>query len=126
MKKVTLVARLLLGFVFFASGIAFFLTTPPPMEGAIAKFFEGMAATGYFFNLLKVTEIVCGLMLLSGYFVPLALVVLAPIVLNIFLVHFFIAQDGLIIAIALGVLEVYLAFFSAQYSPKIRQLFRAK
>lgn len=124
MKKVTLVARLLLGLAFLGSGVAFFLTTPPPMEGPIADFFKGMAATRYFFPLLKGTEIACGLLLLSGRLVPLALVILAPIILNIFLVHAFIMPDGLIVGIVLGALEAYLAFFSAEYSPAIKTLFR--
>jgi len=126
MKKVTLIARILLGLVFFASGVAFFFTTPPPMEGAMADFFKGMAATQYFFYLLKGTEILCGLFLIAGVLVPLALVVLAPIVLNIFLVHAFMMPDGLPIALAMGALQVYLAFFSAEYSPSIRQLFRMR
>lgn len=125
MKKVALIARLLLGLVFLGSGIAFFFTTPPPMEGPIADFFKGMAATGYFFYLLKGTEIVCGALLLSGMFVPLALVVLAPVVLNIFLIHACIAHDGIILATIIGVLEAYLAFFSP-YSASIKQLFKAK
>ena len=124
MKKVTLIVRILFGLVFAASGIAFFFTTPPPMEGPIAEFFKGMMATQYFFYLLKVTEIVCGLMLISGIFVPLALVILAPIVLNIFLVHAFLAPDVVILAVILGVFEVYLAFFSKEYSPMIKQLFK--
>lgn len=94
------------------------------MEGPIAEFFKGMMATQYFFYLLKVTEIVCGLMLISGIFVPLALVILAPIVLNIFLVHAFLAPDVVILAVILGVFEVYLAFFSKEYSPMIKQLFK--
>jgi uncharacterized membrane protein YphA (DoxX/SURF4 family) len=126
MKKVTLIARLLLGLVFFGSGIAFFFTTPPPMDGPIGDFFKGMTATGYFFYLLKGTEVVCGLFLLSGRFVPLALVILAPIVLNIFLVHAFMMPNGLPLAIGIGVFEAYLAFFSAEYSPKIKALFRVR
>lgn len=126
MNKVTIAVRLLLGLVFLGSGVAFFFTTPPPLEGPLAEFVDGMVATGYFLYLLKGAEIVCGLALLSGFFVPLALVVLAPIVLNIFLVHAFIAPEGLPLAVAIGVLEVYLAFFSAEYSPAIKHLFRAK
>ncbi len=126
MGKLTLIARILMGLVFTGAGIAFFFTTPPPLEGPMADFFKGMAATKYFFLLLKPTEIICGLLLLSGFYVPLALVVLAPIVLNIFLVHAFLAPDGLPLAIVLGVLETYLAFFSREYSPTIKQLFRAK
>jgi uncharacterized membrane protein YphA (DoxX/SURF4 family) len=126
MKKVTLIARFLLGLIFLGSGIAFFLTTPPPMEGSIADFFKGMAATGYFFYLLKGTEIICGLLLMSGFFVPLSLVILAPVVLNIFLVHAFMMPQGLVMAILIAGLEIYLSFFSKEYSPTIKKLFRSK
>jgi putative oxidoreductase len=126
MKKVTLIARLLLGLIFVGSGIAFFLVTPPPMEGAIADFFKGLMASQYFFYLLKGTEIVCGLLLLSGFFVPLALVILAPIILNILLVHAIMAPDGLPVAIVVAVLEIYLAFFSREYSPKLKPLFKMR
>ena len=125
MNKLTIGVRVLLGLIFAASGIAFFLTTPPPMEGPIADFFKGMMATHYFFYLLKGCEILCGLALISGFFVPLALVVLAPIVLNILLVHAFLLPSGLPLALVLVVAEIYLALFS-KYSPPIRALFRMK
>jgi uncharacterized membrane protein YphA (DoxX/SURF4 family) len=124
MSKVTLIARLLLGFIFVGAGIAFFFTTPPPLEGAMGDFFKGMAATGYFFYLLKVTEILCGLALMSGFFVPLALVVLAPVILNIFMVHAFMQPSGIPLALVIGILEIYLAFFSKEYSPRIKALFK--
>jgi len=126
MKYVTLAARILFGLIFFGSGLAFFFTTPPPMEGPIADFFRGMLATHYFFYLLKGTEITCGLLLLSGYFVPLALVVLAPVVLNIVLVHAFLAPQGLPLAGVLPAFEVYLALFSREYSPTVKHLFKAR
>jgi uncharacterized membrane protein YphA (DoxX/SURF4 family) len=126
MQKAAMVARILMGLIFAGSGIAFFFTTPPPMEGAIATFFAGMAASQYFFYLLKATEIICGLLLISGFFVPLTLVILAPIILNIFLVHAFMLPSGLPMAIVLGILEIFLAFFSPQYSPTIKRLFQAK
>jgi len=125
MRKSTIIVRGLLGLVFLASGIAFFLTTPPPPEGAMGDFVKGMMATEYFFYLLKGTEITCGLMLLTGRFVPLALVVLAPVILNIFLIHACLMPQGLLVAVFLGALEIYLAFFSKEYSPTIKQLFRA-
>jgi uncharacterized membrane protein YphA (DoxX/SURF4 family) len=126
LKKITLAARILLGFIFLGSGIAFFFTTPPPMEGPMADFFKGMMATKYFFYLLKATEITCGAMLMSGFFVPLALVVLAPVILNIFMVHAFMAPDGIVLGLILGALEVYLAFFSKEYSGPIKALFKAR
>lgn len=89
-------------------------------------FMKGLVATGYFLPLLKVTEIVCGLLLVSGFFVPLALVILAPIVLNIFMTHLMLAPEGLPTAIAIGLVTIYLAFFSKEYGPTIKALFRPK
>ena len=88
--KLPLIARILLGFVFFASGIAGLLNlvpTPPDLPQNLLLFTNGLKASVYFMPLLKCTEILCGLMLLSGYFVPLSLVVLAPVMINILLVH---------------------------------------
>jgi uncharacterized membrane protein YphA (DoxX/SURF4 family) len=113
-----------MGFVFLGAGISFFFTTPPPIEGDMGTFFNGLVASKYFLYLLKVTEIACGALLMSGFFIPLALVVLAPIILNIFMVHASLAPSGLPLAIAIGSLEIYLAFFSKEYSPRIKALFK--
>ena len=125
-KKLTLVVRILMGLLFVFSGVAFFFTTPPPLEGDMATFFHGLMAIRYFLYLLKGTEIMCGLALIAGFFVPLALLILAPIVLNIFLVHIFLVPQGLPTAVVVGIAEAYLAFFSAEYSPTIKSLFRAR
>lgn len=125
-KKIALVVRILMGLVFVGSGIAFFMVTPPPMQGPIADFFNGLVASKYFLYLLKGTEITCGLLLISGFYVPLALTILAPIILNIFMVHLMLAPEGLPLACVLVAAEIYLAFFSEQYSPVIKSLFRAK
>ncbi len=126
--KLPLIARILLGFVFFAGGLTGLLNLvppPPDLPQALQDFNKGMMAAKYFFPLLKGTETICGLLLLSGFYVPLALVVLAPIVLNIFLVHAFLAPEGLPLAIVIGVLTVYLAFFTP-YSNSIKPLFRKR
>lgn len=67
-------------------------------------------ASGYFFPLLKGTEVISGLLLLSNRFVPLALTMLAPIVVNIVAFHAFLAPAGLGLAGLVLALEVYLAW----------------
>jgi len=127
-NKITLVARLLLGFVFFAGGIAGLLhlaPMPPDLPERMVTFNAGLMASGYFMPFLKATETVCGALLLSGFYVPLALVILAPIVIHITFVNAFLMPSGLPIAIVLIVLTAHLAFFSA-YSGPIKQLFRKK
>lgn len=125
-QKIQSIVRILLGALFVFGGVAFFFTPPPPLTGDIASFFAGLNASHYFFYLLKGTEIACGLCLISGFFVPLALVVLAPIVLNIFMVHTFLDRSGLPVALVVGMAMVYLAFFSPSYSPVIKKLFVMK
>ncbi len=126
MAKATLISRILLGLVFFVFGLNGFIhfMPMPPMEGVAATFFTGMAATGYFLPVLAGTQTLGGAMLLSGMYVPLALVVLAPVILQIFLYHVFVDMKGLGMAVVLGGLEIYLAFFSKAYSPTIKQLFK--
>lgn len=127
MSKLTLSARILLGLVFFVFGLNGFLNFIPPPETLpedMMTFMNGMLVTKYFFPLVKGTEVICGALLLLGTFVPLALIVLAPIILNIFLVHAFMAPEGLPIALIIGALEVYLAFFAKPYSNVVKQIFR--
>ena len=127
--KIPMIARILLGLIFFAAGITGLLNlvpTPPDLPERLQAFTNGLMASQYFMPFLKATETICGLLLISGFFVPLALVILAPIAINIFLVHAFLAPEGLVTAIVIGVLMVYLAFFAEPYSRVIKQLFKAK
>ncbi|MES3039515.1 MAG: DoxX family membrane protein [Bdellovibrionota bacterium] len=127
--KLPLIARILLGLVFFVFGLFGLLNLfppPPNLPEKLQAFNNGLMASGYFFPFLKAVETICGLLLLIGIFVPLALVVLAPIVLNIFLVHLFLAPEGLAVAIIVGLLTVYLAFFAEPYASTIKQLFKKK
>lgn len=113
MKIAMIIVRTLVGALFVFSSVTFFfgLISPPPLEGAMKTFSEGLAASGYFFTLLKVTELVCGLLLLSGRFVPLALVILSPIVINILMVHIFLDRSTLPVAIFLVAALIFLAYY---------------
>ena len=107
-------ARVLLGLVFFVCGLDGFLhflpqPTEPPPEGAMT-FAIALLKSGYMFPLIKGTEVAVGALLLANRFVPLALVILAPVIVNIFAFHAFLAPSGVVIASALVVLEVYLAW----------------
>ncbi|MGE4233179.1 MAG: acyltransferase [Bacteriovoracia bacterium] len=112
MKKAALVCRMLLGLIFVVFGFnGFFQFLPmPPMPEAAGAFLGGLFQSGYFFPVLKGTEIVGGLMLLSGMYVPLALTILAPIVLQIFLFHFFLAPSGLALPVVMVGMEIFLAW----------------
>jgi putative oxidoreductase len=113
MKIVMIIVRTLMGLLFIFGSVVYFLNLfePPPMEGSIKTFNEGLAASGYFFNLLKATELICGIFLVIGRFVPLALVILAPVIINILAVHLFLDRSGLPVAIFLVLAASFLAFY---------------
>ncbi len=69
---------------------------------------EAFAATGYFLPLLKLTELVAGLLLLSKSYAPLGVLLFFPIVVQINLFHFFLAPAGLPLSVLLALLEAYL------------------
>lgn len=109
--KGPVIARVLLGLPFVVFGLNGFLHFIPmePMTGAAAAFMGGLASAPYFFPLLKATEIVAGLMLLSGRLVPLGLLLLAPILVHILAFHVFLAgSSGM--ALVLTALAGYLAY----------------
>ncbi|MBI3543088.1 MAG: DoxX family protein [Deltaproteobacteria bacterium] len=126
MSKAPLIARILLGLIFFVFGLNGFLNfiPVPPMPEKTKAFMDALMATGYFIPVLKGTEVTCGLLLLVGAFVPLALVVLAPIVIQIFLFHAFIQPNGIPMALFIGALMIYLSFFAKPYASIVRQIFR--
>jgi uncharacterized membrane protein YphA (DoxX/SURF4 family) len=104
-------ARILLGLIFVVFGLNGFLgfIPLPPHQGAAAEFMQGLAAAGYFFPLLKITEIAVGVALLAKRYVPLALVVLAPITVNIVAFHS-LAPEGLPLALLIVGLQGSLAW----------------
>src|SRR6187455_3043372 len=82
------VARVLMGLLFCltgSNGFLNFLPAPPTMP----DFAVALMKTGYMFPLIAGTQLLCGMLLLINRFVPLALVLLAPVVVNIFAFHLF-------------------------------------
>jgi len=111
-SKLPIAARMLLGVVFFVFGLNGFLEfmPMPPQPEAAGAFMGALAATGYMFPLIKATEVAAGLLLLSGRFVPLALILLAPVIVNIAAFHLALAPEGMILIVIILLLEVYLAW----------------
>lgn len=113
-QKLPIIARYLLGLlftIFGAAGLLNLIPPPPDMSEKLMAFMNGIMAAQYFFPLLKSTEIVCGILLLSGFAPALALVVLAPISINILFVHLFLTPglENLIIPLAIIVLHAMAA-----------------
>lgn len=115
-------ARILLGLIFAIFGLNGFLQfiPMPPPQGPAAEFLGGLAATGYFFPMMATTQLLVGLALLANRFTALALVVLAPITINIVAFHG-IAPEGLPLALLIVVLHVGLAWhFRSTFSPLLK------
>lgn len=124
-SKVSLVARILLGAMFVFSGLNGFFqfVTPPPMPVGAGALLGAFLASGYLFPFIKGTEVLVGLTLLSGRFVPLALTVLAPLMLNIVLFHAVLAPAGLAVPLVLMAAHIYLGW---TYRDAFAPLFQAK
>jgi uncharacterized membrane protein YphA (DoxX/SURF4 family) len=108
------IARILMGLMFFVFGLNGFLNfipqpTKPMPEGAVA-FSDALRQTGYMFYLVAGTQVIVGGFLLVNRFVPLALALIAPVIVNIFAFHLFLERSGMVIALVVCALEVYLAW----------------
>ena len=98
MVKATSIVQRVLGFSFLAFGLNGFVHFIPQMKmpNPALEFFLGLAATGYMLPLLYMTQAAAGALLLVGLFVPLALAMLAPIVVNILLFHALMDPGGIV------------------------------
>ena len=110
MKILTIIARILLGliFVFFGSnGFLHFLPMPPLPQGVTGEYLHAFFASGYVY-VISGFQVVGGLLLLIGRFVPLGLTILGAIIVNIWAFHLLMAPEGLPPAIVVSVLELFL------------------
>ena len=109
------IARVLMGLVFFAAGLVGLIMHPQPKEampeGAMALM-TGFAKSGYMLPLISGTEALVGLLLLINCFVPLALTIIAPVIVNIMAFHIFLmpAPNAFTPGIIVFLLEIYLAW----------------
>jgi len=123
MKIALIIVRSLMGLLFLFSSITFLfkLITPPEPTGAMKIFSDGLEASVYLLSTVKIIELICGIAFLSGRFVPLAAVLISPIIVNIFLIHAFLAPEGLPIAIFLVLANSFIAYNHCEsYKPLLK------
>jgi putative oxidoreductase len=111
--NIRLLIQIVLGAMFVVAGGAKLLI--PARLSVGDALIDGMKATGYLYALLGITEAISGLFLAINRYVPLTLTVLAPIVLNIFLYHVFLAPMGLPVALILSSGYIAIVVFYAHY-----------
>src|SRR5882724_8379011 len=110
MKTATIIARSLLGLIFVTFGLNMFLNfihMPPPPEGPAREFMTALFMSHYLY-VVGALQVVGGLILLSGRWIPLGLTLLGPVIVNIVCFHALMAPSGLPMAITVSALAVFL------------------
>jgi hypothetical protein len=110
MKILPQMPSILLAFLFLFGGLNFFFhfVPNPPMTGNPAKFMDLFGGTGYM-NVIKVLEVIGGILILFPTKRALALLILTPIVVNILLFEIYISKEpsvGIVLAI-LAIIAIY-------------------
>ncbi len=112
MKIATLIARLLLAAIFIVFSLNFWLKfipmpPPPPADTAVGMFMGALFPTGYL-AAVKVLELLGGVLVASGRFTCLGLLILGPIILNILFFDVFLAKTFNPVSALAAVLALFL------------------
>src|ERR1700682_6284266 len=108
MKITALIARFLLGIIFLVFGLNGFLHFIPasPPSGTAGQF-VGALFVSHYLIVVFLFQLISAVLLLINRYVPLALTLLAPVIVNILLFHVLMAPSGLLLALVvmgLGIL----------------------
>ena len=115
-SKLAFAARVLLALAFLSGGVNNLLTDPIFDQTPGGERFLGLLReTGYLLHAVAITEIAVGVLLLSGYFLPLTLVVAAPMVVNFFLFHVFVQLAGMESVVVIGAFYGYLVYIHRRH-----------
>jgi uncharacterized membrane protein YphA (DoxX/SURF4 family) len=113
-RYLPLIARIVMGLgftVFGLNGFLHFIPEPKtPMPEGAGAFAGALMKTGYMFQMIAGTQLLVGVLLLLNRFVPLALVLIMPVLVNIIAFHLFLAPAGWIPGAVFMALELYLAW----------------
>ncbi len=110
--KLSMILRILLGLVLVIFGANKFFNFMPAMEmpKPAGNFMMAMMATGYMLKLVGATEVVVGLLLITKKWMPFALVVLAPISVNMVFFHLALAPAGIGPAAIVTIINILLIY----------------
>lgn len=110
--KLSMILRIILGLVLVVFGANKFLNFMPSMEmpQPAGDFMGAMVATGYMLKLVGATEVIVGLLLILNKWSALALVVLAPISVNMIFFHLFLAPAGIGPAALVSLINIILIY----------------
>lgn len=112
MVLATFIVRILLGIilVIFPVNALFIKAFKPKMPEKAQMVMNAFNETGYLLTFIQGTELIIGIVLLSGYFTPLALMILLPISINILLFHVFLAPPVVGPGLFIFLMNVFLVY----------------
>jgi hypothetical protein len=124
MRAISAIARYLAGVVFLVFGLNGFLNfIPMPPPAGIAGQFMGALYASHYLWLIFALQLGAGVLLLANRYVPLALAMLAPVIVNILSFHVLMAPSGLPLALFVAVLW---AVIFVDVRPAFAALFQAR
>ena len=121
MEKAKPILRILFGLILVVFGLNKFLNFMPALEpqGDAASYLGGLMASGFTFPVIAIVEIATGILLLIGKYVPLALVLYAPISVNIILYHIVLDLPNIVLGGAVFALNLILLFMNKSAYEKL-------
>jgi putative oxidoreductase len=126
MKITTVIARYLLGLTFLVfglNGFLHFIPQPPPPSGPAGQFLGALFVSNYLV-VVFLLQLIPAVLLLVNRYVPLALTLLAPIIVNILLFHVLMAPSGILPGIVVTVLWIVVflsvrSAFAGLWQPRV-------
>jgi putative oxidoreductase len=117
MKIAALIARILLGLIFFVFGLNGFLHFIPmgPMPTGLAGQYITVMMQSHYFYFVAAVQVAGGALLLIGRYIPLALTLLGPVIVNILLYHLLMDLKGIPMAIIVTILWGIVFYRHQQY-----------
>jgi len=111
-SKVTMALRIVLGLILIIFGANKFIgfMPSPELPEAAGNFMGALASTGYMFPLIGAVEVIVGLLLVLNKWVPFALILLAPVAVNMLLFHLKLAPGGTGPAALVTILNIMLIY----------------
>ena len=124
MRIASVIARYLAGVIFLVMGLNGFLNfIPLPPPGGVAGQFMGALYVSHYLWVIFAFQVVGGLLLLVNRYVPLAVALLAPVLVNILTFHVLMAPAGLPMALFVAILWIAIFF---QVRPAFSGLFQSR
>jgi hypothetical protein len=124
MRTAYVIARYVAGVIFLVFGLNGYLNfIPPPPPGGIAGQFMGALYASHYLWVIFAFQVIAAVLLLLNRYVPLAVAVLAPVIVNILSFHALMAPSGFPLALVVSVLWA-LIFVSAR--PAFAGLFQSR